>query len=150
MNVQRRTICLQEPARFMRQRTVAGVLHLRCSPTETMMSLCLHRLNRWESSKLTMAATRSPTAGTMFFRGGLEHSKAARTLTTTGFRLLPKNVIVQFVKYGQSVACAGSPEVKVVGRGEAWILTKGHLIEAAGIDPPRSTSPNSEMLMGQR
>ena len=44
-------------------------------------------------------------------------------------QIAPENVIVQFVKYGQSVAYAGSPEVKVVGV-EAWILTKGHLIEA--------------------
>ncbi|MBQ29570.1 MAG: hypothetical protein CL434_07180 [Acidimicrobiaceae bacterium] len=47
-----------------------------------------------------------------------------------GVQIAPENVIVQFVKYGQSVAYAGSPEVKIVGRGEAWVLTKGHLIEA--------------------
>ena len=47
-----------------------------------------------------------------------------------GVRVTPENVIVQFVKYGQSVAYAGSPEVKLIGRGEAWVLTEGHLIEA--------------------
>lgn len=47
-----------------------------------------------------------------------------------GVQVAPENVIIQFVKYGQSVAYAGSPEVKVLGRGEAWVLTDGHLIEA--------------------
>ena len=47
-----------------------------------------------------------------------------------GVQIAPENVIVQFVKYGQSVAYAGSPEVKLIGRGEAWVLTKGQLIVA--------------------
>tara|TARA_Y100000758_G_scaffold246399_1_gene182397 strand:- start:79 stop:1044 length:966 start_codon:yes stop_codon:yes gene_type:complete len=55
-----------------------------------------------------------------------------------GVQIAPENVIVQFVKYGQSVAYAGSPEVKIIGRGEAWVLTKGHLI-AATWNRPTST-----------
>ena len=38
----------------------------------------------------TMAATKSLIVGTMFFKGGLERSKAPPTLITTGFRLLLK------------------------------------------------------------
>ena len=45
-----------------------------------------------------------------------------------GVQVAPDNVIVQFVRYGQSVAYAGSPEVKVIGTGNAWILTDGQLI----------------------
>lgn len=55
-----------------------------------------------------------------------------------GVQVAPENLIVQFVKYGQSVAYAGSPEVKVIGRGEAWVFTKGHLI-AATWNRPTST-----------
>ena len=47
-----------------------------------------------------------------------------------GVQVAPENVIIQFVNYGQSVAYAGSPEVKVLGRGEAWVLTAGQIIEA--------------------
>jgi len=45
-----------------------------------------------------------------------------------GIQVAPENVIIQFVRYGQSVAYAGSPEVKVIGSGNAWILTDGQLI----------------------
>ncbi len=64
------------------------------------------------------------------FQGWARTQQGTAHVDYDGVQIAPENVIVQFVKYGQSVAYAGSPEVKVVGRGEAWILTKGHLIEA--------------------
>jgi hypothetical protein len=45
-----------------------------------------------------------------------------------GVRIAPENVIVQFARYGSSVAFAGSPEVKVIGSGDAWVFTNGMLV----------------------
>ncbi len=47
-----------------------------------------------------------------------------------GVRIAFENVIVQFTPYGTSVAFAGSPEVQLIGTGEAWVLTAGQLIRA--------------------
>ena len=41
--------------------------------------------------------------------------------------MAPKNVIVQFVNYGQSVAYPFTPEPFLIGQGEAWILSGGNL-----------------------
>jgi len=64
------------------------------------------------------------------FQGWARTQQGSAHVDYDGVQVAPENLIVQFVKYGQSVAFAGSPEVKVLGRGEAWVLTKGHLIEA--------------------
>ena len=47
-----------------------------------------------------------------------------------GLQIAFENVIVQYSTYGSSVAFAGSPEVKPIGTGEAWVLTAGRLIRA--------------------
>ena len=64
------------------------------------------------------------------FQGWARTQQETEHVDYDGVQIAPENVIIQFVKYGQSVAYAGSPEVKVLGRGEAWVLTDGHLIEA--------------------
>jgi len=64
------------------------------------------------------------------FQGWARTQQDSEHVDYDGVQVAPENVIIQFVKYGQSVAYAGSPEVKVLGRGEAWVLTDGHLIEA--------------------
>jgi hypothetical protein len=46
-----------------------------------------------------------------------------------GVRVAPPNVIVQFVGYRPSRADSRSPEAEVVGSGEAWVFTEGHVIE---------------------
>ena len=45
-----------------------------------------------------------------------------------GAQIAPTNVIIQFVTYKQSSADANSPEAVVIGSGDAWILTAGHMI----------------------
>lgn len=51
-----------------------------------------------------------------------------------GKRIAPDNVIVQFVNYVSSGVNDGSgrpiPEASLIGSGDAWVLTKGVLIEA--------------------
>ena len=64
------------------------------------------------------------------FQGWARSQQDTDHVDFDGVQVAPENVIIQFVKYGQSVAYAGSPEVKVLGRGEAWVLTNGHMIEA--------------------
>ena len=64
------------------------------------------------------------------FQGWARRQQDTDHVDYDGVQVAPENVIIQFVKYGQSVAYAGSPEVKVLGRGEAWVLTDGHIIEA--------------------
>ncbi|HAX05374.1 MAG TPA: hypothetical protein DCX77_06815 [Acidimicrobiaceae bacterium] len=64
------------------------------------------------------------------FQGWARTQQDTEHVDYDGVQIAPENVIIQFVKYGQSVAYAGSPEVKVLGRGEAWVLTDGHIIEA--------------------
>lgn len=53
---------------------------------------------------------------------------------TSGARIAPDNVIVQFIDYRSSgfvdVTGAVSPEAVLVGDGDAWILTGGQLIRA--------------------
>jgi len=63
------------------------------------------------------------------FQGWARTQQETEHVDYDGVQIAPENVIIQFVKYGQSVAYAGSPEVKVIGRGDAWVLTNGHLIE---------------------
>ena len=64
------------------------------------------------------------------FQGWARSQQDTDHVDYDGVQVAPENVIIQFVNYGQSVAYAGSPEVKVLGRGEAWVLTDGHIIEA--------------------
>jgi prefoldin subunit 5 len=45
-----------------------------------------------------------------------------------GTPIVPTNVIVQFVPYKQSSADPNSPEAVVVGTGDAWFFTAGHMI----------------------
>ena len=47
---------------------------------------------------------------------------------SAGVQIAPTNVIVQFVSYKQSNADPNSPEAVVIGSGDAWILTAGHMI----------------------
>jgi hypothetical protein len=47
---------------------------------------------------------------------------------SAGAQIAPTNVIVQFVSYKQSNADPNSPEAVVIGSGDAWILTAGHMI----------------------
>jgi hypothetical protein len=44
-------------------------------------------------------------------------------------QIAPENVVVQFISYGRSPADAGSPEAELIGEGDVWVLTDGHLIE---------------------
>ena len=55
-------------------------------------------------------------------QGGSAH------VDSSGVRVAPPNVIVQFVKYGTSPAAATSPEAETIGTGVAWIFTDGHII----------------------
>ena len=48
-----------------------------------------------------------------------------------GVPIAPENVILQFTDYGTSAADAASPEAVVTGRGQAWVLTGGQLVEAS-------------------
>ncbi|MFT7647403.1 MAG: hypothetical protein ACI8Y4_002151 [Candidatus Poriferisodalaceae bacterium] len=43
-------------------------------------------------------------------------------------RVAPENVVIQFIRYSSSVAFAGSPHAELIGSGDVWILTDGHLI----------------------
>ena len=45
-----------------------------------------------------------------------------------GVRVAPANVVVQFIRYGRSLADLRSPEAITVGTGEAWIFTDGHVV----------------------
>ncbi len=53
----------------------------------------------------------------------------------SGAALAPENVIVQFIEYGSSPADSRSPEAIMVGEGEAWILTDGHIIRGRWARP---------------
>jgi len=66
-----------------------------------------------------------------------------------GIQVAPENVIIQFVRYGQSVAYAGSPEVKVVGSGNAWILTDGQLIAGKWSRPTSGSLTQFRDLEGE-
>jgi hypothetical protein len=66
-----------------------------------------------------------------------------------GVQVAPDNVIVQFVRYGQSVAYAGSPEVKVIGTGNAWILTDGQLIAGKWSRPTSGSLTQFRDLEGE-
>lgn len=66
-----------------------------------------------------------------------------------GVQVAPENVIIQFVQYGRSVAFAGSPEVKVIGNGNAWILTDGRLIAGKWSRPTSGSLTQFRDLEGE-
>ena len=45
-----------------------------------------------------------------------------------GVRVAPTNVVVQFIRYGRSLADLRSPEAITVGTGDVWVFTDGHVI----------------------
>ena len=45
-----------------------------------------------------------------------------------GVRVAPANVVVQFIRYGRSMADLRSPEAITVGTGDAWVFTDGHVV----------------------
>jgi hypothetical protein len=45
-----------------------------------------------------------------------------------GVQVAPPNVVVQVISYGRSPADPTSPEAILLGSGEVWVLTDGHLI----------------------
>ena len=64
-----------------------------------------------------------------------------------GVQIAPENLIVQFIDYGRSPADPRSPEAQLLGEGEAWIFTDGHLVEglwsrAEPTDVTRFTTPD--------
>ena len=65
-------------------------------------------------------------------------------------QIAPENVIVQFISYGRSPADAGSPEAELIGEGEVWVLTDGHLIEGTWSRPdpesPTTLTVGSETI----
>jgi len=61
-----------------------------------------------------------------------------------GVRIAPANVIIQFIKYGSSVAFAGSPEARLIGSGDVWVLTDGRLVVGTW---QRSTSEDTTTFM---
>ena len=60
--------------------------------------------------------------GWMRTHGERAHSDA------DGVRVAPTNVVVQFIRYGRSLADLRSPEAVTVGTGDAWVFTDGHVI----------------------
>jgi len=54
---------------------------------------------------------------------------------SSGQRVAPETVIVQFTRYGVSPADATSPEAIATGSGAAWIFTEGQLIEGTWSKP---------------
>jgi len=45
-----------------------------------------------------------------------------------GVRVAPANVVVQFIRYGRSMADLRSPEAITIGTGDAWVFTDGHVV----------------------
>jgi len=68
-------------------------------------------------------------------QGWARTQQGSAHVDSDGVRIAFENVIVQFATYGTSVAFAGSPEVRVVGTGDAWILTDGKMIRATWARP---------------
>jgi len=60
-----------------------------------------------------------------------------------GHQIAPVNVIVQFVEYHNTglVDLSGTPvpEAKLVGEGDAWVFTNGHLVKAHWTKPDATT-----------
>jgi hypothetical protein len=50
----------------------------------------------------------------------------------------PANVVVQFIRYGRSLADLRSPEAISTGTGDAWIFTDGHVIRGQWHRPDAS------------
>lgn len=67
-------------------------------------------------------------------KGWARSQKATPHVDSNGKRIVPDNVIVQFVRYVSSGVNDGTgrpiPEASLIGEGEAWVLTAGRLIEA--------------------
>ena len=64
--------------------------------------------------------------------GGWARTQNGRDHTDfDGVRIAPENVIVQFVRYGQSPANRATPEPKLTGNGEAWIFTNGLIVQGS-------------------
>lgn len=55
-----------------------------------------------------------------------------------GVRVAPPNVVVQVISYGRSPADAASPEAILVGEGDAFVFTDGHVIEARWSRPSKT------------
>ena len=55
-----------------------------------------------------------------------------------GVRVAPANVVVQFIRYGRSLADLRSPEAISTGTGDAWIFTDGHVIRGQWHRPDAS------------
>jgi len=68
-------------------------------------------------------------------QGWARTQQGSAHVDSDGVRIAFENVIVQFASYGSSVAFAGSPEVRVVGTGDAWVLTDGKMIRATWARP---------------
>jgi hypothetical protein len=54
-----------------------------------------------------------------------------------GNQLFAANIVVLFTPYGKSKADPKSPEARTVGKGSAWVLTAGKLIEGCWTRPNR-------------
>ena len=66
-------------------------------------------------------------------------------------QVMPTNVVIQFTIYGRSPADPSSPEAILVGEGDVWILTDGHLIEgrwsrATAADVTTYTTADGEVI----
>ncbi|MCP3853442.1 MAG: DUF3048 domain-containing protein [Actinomycetia bacterium] len=61
--------------------------------------------------------------------GGWTRTQDGSThVDASGVAARPANVIVQFTNYRPSPAAAQSPEAIVVGSGDVWVFTEGHII----------------------
>lgn len=89
-------------------------------------------------------------------RGGWARTQAgAAHVDEAGVQVAPPNVVVQFVAYVDTglVDTSGAPvpEAQLVGSGDAWVLTNGHLIAARwdkvdASTPTRYTTPAGESV----
>jgi hypothetical protein len=48
-----------------------------------------------------------------------------------GRPVAPRNVVILFTSYQPSPADPRSPEAQTVGTGEAWVFTKGHVVQGS-------------------
>lgn len=67
-------------------------------------------------------------------RGGWARLQSGRPhVDTAGVQVAPENVIIQSVNY--TILGGGVPDGQLIGQGEAWVLTNGHLIPATWSKP---------------
>ena len=59
-----------------------------------------------------------------------------------GVRVAPTNVVVQFIRYGRSLADLRSPEAITVGTGDVWVFTDGHVIQGQWHRPDANQPAN--------